>query len=236
MTVVFSDSLNEQGLVEHLKFITGQDSLHINHATRVLNFAIDDYSHIALTSSGRWKFDDVTNTTNPRATATLNANEESISLEYEFLTLNQVQIEIDGKYQVLTPIDPRDNKENVLGTVYETSGKPRYYDYDAHNLYFYPKSDTTRTVKVLFSRAANYFNVTDTDAEVGIPRIHHEYLPLKAARKLGFRINDATKGDIEQELIQWEGVDGQGGKIRDFYSKQDQDTPRKLKAKIKVPK
>jgi hypothetical protein len=236
MTVVFSDTSTLQGLVEHLKFISGQDSLHINDATRLLNFAIDDYSHIALTSSGKWKFDDFTNTDNPVATATLNAEEEHIPLETEFLMLNQVQILIDGKYQVLTPIDPRDNKENVLGTVYETSGKPIYYDYDAHNLYLYPKSDTTRTVKVLFSRAANYFDVTDTTAEIGIPRIHHEYLALKAAQKLGFRINDSTKTDIERELSRWEGVDGQGGKIRDFYSKRDQDTPRRLKAKINVPK
>jgi hypothetical protein len=236
MTLVFSDSSTKQGLVEHLKFVSGQDSLNINDATRLLNFALDDYSSIAMASSGKWKFDDTTNTTNPIATATLNAGEEHIPLDIEFLMVDQVQILIDGKYEVLEPIDPRDDKENVLASVYDTAGKPRYYDYDAHNLYFYPKSDTTRTVKVRFSRAANHFDVTDTNASIGIPSIHYEYLSLKAAQKLGFRINDDAMAMIERELIKWEGVDGQGGKIRDFYSKRDQDTPRRLKAKINVPR
>lgn len=235
MTLVFSDSSTKQGLVEHLKFITGQDSLHIDDATRLLNMAIDDYSAIAISSSGRWKFDDLANTTVPTATVTLNAEESHVPLDIDFLTINRVGILVNGKYETLDPIDSRDS-DTPLSNSYSVSGTPKYYDLDGHNLYFYPKSSVTTTVEVEFAEPANYFDVTDTDAEIGIPRIHHEYLPLKAAQKLGFRIDNATMTAIERELVKWEGVDGQGGKIREHYSKRDQNTPRRLKAKINVPK
>jgi hypothetical protein len=211
-------------------------------ATRLLNFALDDYSYIAMTASGRWKFDDSThvdadgNQTFPIATATLQANEKSLPLATEFLMLNQVQIEIDGEYQVLEPVDVRDSKHQVLRTTYSTSGKPQKYDYDARSVFLYPASDTDRTVKILYSRASPYFDIANTTATIGIPRIHHEYLPLKAALKLGMRLSDTDYTRIEREVAKWEGVDGQsGGKIRDYYSKRDQDTPRRLKGIINVP-
>lgn len=236
MTLVFSDQSTKQGLVEHLKFITGQDSLSANDATRLLNMALDDYSYIALTSSGRWKFDDLTHVnedgdeTFPIATATLNADEESVPLETDLLMINQVQIQIDGKWQVLEPVDTRDSKHEVLSTTYSVNGKPIKYDYDAHSLFFYPKSDTARSVRVLYSRPSPYFSVTDTGAPIGIPRIHHEYLVLHAANRLNLRTNDSNSVKIKQELLEFEQ------KIRDFYSKRDQDTPRRLKAKINVPR
>lgn len=53
MTTVFRDSTNLQGLFEHTKFLTGQDSLTIKDFTRLANFALDDYSYLFMTSGGR---------------------------------------------------------------------------------------------------------------------------------------------------------------------------------------
>jgi len=238
MTVVFSDTSTLQGLVQHLKFISGQDSLAIEDATRLLNFAMDEYSYIALTASKRWKFDDQTNTDFPIATATLNANEASIPLETTFLIVDEVQItDANGKYVKLTPIEePNMDREEVLATTYETDGQPIYYDYDSHSLFFYPQASAERTVKVIYRRATEYFDTTDTTATVGIPRIHHEYLPLKASYSLTLRTNDPNSERIKRELVEWEGREDSGGKIRNFYSKRDNNSTGRLMPKVENTK
>lgn len=226
MSITLQDTTDQQGLIEHLKFITGQDSLHKNDAVRLINFAIDDYSYLALTSSGRWKFDDSTNTDLPIATATLNAGETSIPLETDFLTIEQVQL--DGN--ILVPIDNNEYRTITPTELYGTGGTPGYYDYDSHSLFFYPIPGSAHTVTVLYSRASPYFDVDDTTAAIGIPRIHHEYLALHAAHRLSLRTNDTNRNELRNELVAFEE------RIRDFYSKRDKTSGRKLRAKINVPK
>lgn len=238
MTNTFNDtSANEQGLVQHLRFITGLDSLGINDIVRLFNFALDDYGYLALTSSGRWKFDDSTHRnsdgerTLPIASATLNAEETSIPLSSNFMSIEKVTL--DGN--ILIPIDNRDYQSRTPSQVFGSNGTPTHFDYDAHNLFFYPNG-SGGTVKILYSRLSPYFEVTDEAVEVGIPRHHHLYLVLHAARQLGFKTIDSNRTDIKEELQKWEGVNGFGGKIRDWYFRRDQTTGRKMRAKIHVPK
>ena len=238
MAVTYNDTSTQQGLVQHLKFLSGNDSLAIEDATRLLNFAMDSYSYIALTASKRWKFDDQTNTDFPIATATLNSNEASIPLETTFLIVDEVQItNAAGDYVKLTPIDEANmDREQVLLTEYSTDGQPQYYDYDSHSLFFYPQASATRTVKVIYRRATEYFDTTDTTATVGIPRIHHEYLPIKAAYSLSLRTNDPNLPNLRNEVMMWEGTEDSGGKIRNFYSKRDNNTTGRLKANVESNK
>lgn len=234
MSVTFNDTSTLQGLVQHLKFISGQDSLAIEDSTRLLNFAMDNYSYIALTASKRWKFDDETNIDFPIATATLNSGEASIPLETSFLIVDEVQITNNsGDYEKLDPVDESNaDRREVLAELYPTDGLPKLYDYDSHSLFIYPKSDSTRTIKVLYRRAISYFDTTDTTATIGIPRIHHEYLPLKAAYSLALRTNDSNLPNLRNELVMWEGVEDSGGKIRNFYSKRDNNTTGRMKANV----
>jgi len=234
MSVTFNDTSTYQGLVQHLKFVSGQDALSIEDATRLINFALDDYSHIALTASRRWKFDDQTNTDFPIATATLNSNEASIPLETTFLMIDEVQITDDtGAYVKLLPIDEAEaDRKEVLATQYATDGMPLYYDYDSHSLFVYPQSSSTRTIKVLYRRAMEHFDTSDTTATVGVPRIHQEYLALKASYSLALRNNDPGLPALKREIQEWEGVEGTGGRIREFYSRRDGQTKARLAPKV----
>ena len=65
MSLTYSDSSTLQGAVQHLKYISGQDSLSNNDAARLINMAMDDYSSMAMLSGGDWKFDSNSSTTNP---------------------------------------------------------------------------------------------------------------------------------------------------------------------------
>lgn len=230
--MIFNDTQNLQGLYQHLKFISGQDSLSIQDATRLFNFATDRYSYLALTSSGRWKFHDTNHVdgdldkTYPIATATLNAGENSIPLETYFLTIEQVTITDGGKKKVLRPVDIRDDKYNDLRTVYGEQGIPETYDYNAHSLFVYPSSNSSRTIEVQYGRAMKHFSITDTDVVPGIPSIHHEYLTLYSTEQLMMRTNDSTYSAVRDARMRMEM------EIKDWYSKRDQDTPRQLKPKV----
>lgn len=235
MSVVFNDTTTLQGVVQHVRDLTGQDALSIEKATRYINFALDDYSYIAITSDNRWKFDASThvnssgNKTLPRATYIYGANKESVPLNEDFLTVNRVSWLNNGKYYPLSPVDSKDDKKNNLSTVYESNGDPVKYDYDGHNLFLYPKPPNDITVKIEFSRAAPHFGTTDTTAEIGIPSIHIEYIAVNAAYKISFSTNDPIIARLKERKDEIEDD------IRDFYSKRDEDTPHKLIGKINIP-
>lgn len=232
MTTVLTDSSNLQGLYEHVKFLTIQDSLKFKDFVRLVNFALDDYTYLALTSTLRWKFDDSTYTsTHPIATHDITGGRNDYELDVDFLSVDQVEVYTNGKWKKLENIDRKD-RDYPLSTIYESSGNPQFFDYDGRSIFLYPTptSGAEEGLKVYFQRPAQYFEVTDTTATIGIPRIHHEYLALHAAQTLTIRTNDKINFQITNKLTKKEK------EIRDFYSKRDKTRPRKLKGIINVAK
>jgi hypothetical protein len=67
--------------------------------------------------------------------------------------------------------------------------------------------------------------------EIGIPRIHHQYLALHCARQLGFRTIDGNRTDVANELTKWEGVGSVKGKIAVHYNSRDEDRAKRIKPK-----
>jgi hypothetical protein len=229
--ITFNDTNNLQGLYQHTKFITGQDSLKLEDFTRLANFAADRYSYLALTSSGRWNFDDTRHvngdddSTYPIASATLNSGETAIPLATNFLTINQVTVTEAGKKYILKPIDTRDNKDEVLREVYNTEGIPRYYDYNAHSMFIYPASNSSRTIEVAYGRAMKHFDITDTTVTPGIPSIHFEYITLYAIEQVAMKTRDEVYSQARDGRMRMEN------EIKDWYSRRDQDTPMRIRPK-----
>ena len=251
MNVTFNDTSNLQGIYQHTKWLTGQDNLSIENFTRLANFAMDDYSSIVLSCDGRWKFDDHTNINRPQGYTQVTAGQKHYTLDTNYLTINRVEVKIDGKWRVVEPIDQRDYKNQSLETTFEDNGDPKYYDYDGQQLILYPAPDFSDSgtvdeddpavncsLHVDFSRPASYFDTSDTTATIGIPRVHHEYIALKAAHRVLIATNGSAVTRIEQELVAWEGTERQGrlsgGKIREYYTIRDENRPRRLKPKLQT--
>ena len=246
MTTTFSDSTDLQGIFEHTKYLSGQSNLAIKDFTRLANFAMDDYSSIVFSADGKWKFDDSTKTTNPTGYTQVTAGQRNYELSTNFLVINRVEIKIAGKYRVLDPIDERDFKGVSLETQFETDGTPRWYDYDGSNIKLYPSPNFTdsgtastianNSLKVEHTKPASYFDVTDTTTAIGIPRVHHEYIALKATEKVMLASNDPSITNIRSQLVSWEGLEQQGrlsgGKIREYYTIRDENTPRRIRPKV----
>lgn len=214
-----------QTLVDHLKFLSGSDTLTDEQAIRLLNFAVDDYSYIAITSSGRAKFDANTNSTYPRATTTLSSG--SVEIDNTFLAVNKVKITVNGKKVVLQPLDSRDYKDTDLSAEFSGTGVPKYYDWDANGIFVYPTPDTSYTMEIEYTRAHPRYSTSSMTASVGIPSIHEEYLVIHALHKLAVRnVDTTTRAEMRNEKENFEK------RIRDFYSKRDQDTVQQLTGSV----
>ena len=221
-------------LFAHLKFLTGQDNLSAADATRTFKYSVDDYSFYAMVSDGVHKFDDKSYTTYPVSTSTVSVSNPKIELDATFLQLDRVTITLsDGTERPLTAIDRRDYKDTTLVQQFGSSGVPTHYDIDANGLEVFPHPDASYMVTSYFTRAAQYFDVTDDANEIGIPRIHHYYLILHASRQLGFRTIDGNRTDVANELLKWEGntSDGKKGKIAKHYAGRDEDRPKRIRVK-----
>jgi|JI10StandDraft_1071094.scaffolds.fasta_scaffold12225_5 hypothetical protein len=247
--VTFNDTDTLQGLYQHTKFLSGQSNLSIEDFTRLANFAMDDYSSIVLSCDGKWKFDDSTNLTNPQGYTQVTSGQKKYTVDTNYLKIRGVDLKVDGKWTVLEQIDRDEYKNQSLEEVFSENGTPKYYDYDGQQIILYPApnfSDSgtvdaddpgaTASLHVDFSRPAEYFDTTDTTATIGIPRVHHQYIALKATEMVMMSTNDPSISGIQNKLIAWEGREqnGQlsGGKIREHFTTRDEDRPRRIKPKL----
>ena len=220
------ESNTVQTLIDYVKDLTGQTNASDAKLVRALNFASDHYSYLAITSSGKWNWDSSNQDDLPRITATIDSSTTKVSLPTDLIAIRQVEVTENDKYQIVHPIDIRDNQDHSLGTVYEAADLPRHYDYDSRYLYLYPTSDTTRTLRITYGRAHPRFSTSNLSQSVGVIPIQEEYLALYAADRLMIGNNDPSRTQIRNELMMKEE------EVRDLFSKRDQDTQRRLKANI----
>lgn len=214
-----------QTLIDYVKDLTGQTNATDAKIIRALNFGADNYSRIAITSSGKWRFDSKNHGNLPRITTTIDSSDNKVSLPTALIAIERVEVIEDGKYQVVHPIDIRDRQDQSLSTIYDTNGLPKFYDYDSRHLYFYPTSDTSRTCRITYSRAHPRFSTSNLTQDVGVVPIDEEYLAFFAADRLMIGSNDPSRAQVRNELQIMEE------NIRDLFSKRDQDTARRLKGK-----
>lgn len=212
--------------IEYIKDLTGLSNLSTAKAVRALNYAVDHYTYLALTSSGKWKWDSTNQTDKARLTTTISNATDKVELETDTVTIQQLEVLVEGKYQIVHPVDIRDNQMQPLETEYSVAGVPRYFDFDGRSLYLFPRSDTTRTLRVTVGRAHPRFEASDTTVAMGVSPIHEEYLALYAADRLMIGSNDPSRSQIRNEMTVKQE------EIRDLFSKRDQDSGRRLKSTI----
>ncbi len=212
--------------IEYIKDLTGLTNVSTAKVVRALNYAVDHYTYLALTSSGRWKWDSTNQTDVSRLTTTVTSADDKVELESDTVTIQQVEILVDGKYKIVHPTDIRDNQMEPISEQFDTQGIPQYYDFSGRNLYLFPSSDSSRTLRVTVGRAHPRFSPTDLTVSVGVSPIHEEYIALYAADRLMIGSNDPSRTQIRNEMtIKQE-------EIRDLFSKRDQDSVRRIKSNI----
>lgn len=199
-----------QTVADHIAFLTGQDNLSSADLLRVLNFAIDWYSDIAMSSDGKWKFDPHTNTDKPIAATDLVAGQATYILDTSFLQIDRVTILNEGTPILLTARQQA-NEDPV-----ERTGLPQEYEYDGQSIILYPTpaNGVTGGLTINFTRPVSY--VTALSETIGIPRIHTEALAVHGAFQVSLRTNDQNRAQLQGQLQLQERS------IRDYFSRRDE--------------
>lgn len=189
--MVFSDSVNNTGIVEQARSMMRVDSTQwpTYKIVNSCNNWLDTITGYAIGADRRFQWDDTNHTKLPIGTTNLVANQS----DYSFLTdeqnnkiLNLTRIDIlddDGNYRQLKTIDQTEI-EGALNEFMSTSGLPIYYDKIADNiirLYPTPATSVTAGLKFYFQRTASYFAATDTTKEPGVSPLLHRGFVIAAA-------------------------------------------------------
>lgn len=211
--------------IEHIKDLTGQTNLSQAKAIRLIDYALDKYTYLALTADGKAQVDDSGNDDVNRATATLEAGTNKVQMGADFIMWSFVEIEdSNGNKWRLTPYDQRFTEETTPSS--DNTGRPSRYDSYSGLFYFDKYADQDYTIRAHYSRAFNH--VTDVNAQLGIPSIHSEFIAFHAASRIGIGMSDSAFTAIRNELSQMER------EIVDFYRVRDEDMPQVLQAKVDV--
>ena len=117
-----------------------------------------------------------------------------------------------GDWVVLKPLDQTDVKE-AMAEYLETASEPIYFDVLTNSVFLYPQPSysSTNGLKLYVSRTPVYFTTSDTTTEPGIPKIHHEYLPIRAAYYYCLRKQKPQKNELREDMLNFENG------IREFY-------------------
>ena len=231
----FNDSSNKESSLYHdtIYWLTGsrQSSsaiLPIVDFTGNANFALDAFVRKYFQVSGRWQYDDSNhvdgdgNPTLPIATSNLVANQKSYTIADEHLRISRVRV-IDklGNWKTLKPIDRRDLDDDQLAA----TGEPDSYDKLGPAILPYPLPDYSATggVELTFERGSNYFTVSDTTKEPGIPAPFHEFVSLSAARRQAIAKGIMSKVQILDSELQRLDDD-----LLNFFAFQDRDEKPKM--------
>ncbi len=183
--------MNFTEIIKDIDFLVNTDSTSYSLAdkTRNCNRHFDDVVSLILQSDAKWKWDDTNQT--DQSISTINLTEGVQEYEVSgatYLKINLVKIKnINGRYQVLKPVDKDVNNAQFLTDLEEgQNGLPQYYDKLGDFIWLYPKPSASlvtlvKGLKVWFQRGAVYFVDADTTKVPGFAAQFHRILSVGGA-------------------------------------------------------
>lgn len=237
--LTFNDVSGKMGLIQEAErrlfngeygYISDNDAL-LKDFTARLNSAKDWYFELQQRSDTRWQGDDKSYTTYPDYTETLVDNQNEYPLDDEFTKIHAVYCtDSDGNKYRLYPIDQNDS-QTPLAELYETKGKPQFYDKYTDSIVIYPAPDATQVtlsegLQIWVQRTPNYFVYNDTTETPGMTSLHHVSLVDYASWSYA---EDNGMGEKSDRLFRklFDPNTGWEQRIMAFYANRDvDDRPR----------
>ena len=228
--MMFSDSTNQQGLVQDITFITGANlasDYKVKERTRNINTAYGKVASIIMKADGRWQWDDPNHTNNPTAACNLVDGQESYAVMvpaptalHDWLMDERVEIlDTNDNGKLIQPFD-----KNDLGVAWseyaKTDSTPECYEFRGASIFLKPNPnyDKTEGCIITFKRNPSYFAAagTDTTKVPGFARPFHRYLSLSASYDWFLKIGKTSRASAiknDMNILEFE--------IMQFYGKRD---------------
>jgi len=215
--MVFNDTTTKNGVIQQCEdWLFGNNYGAISSNTDLLkkftvffNRGLDKTRSVLLMVDARFQEDDPNYTTIPSDTTTLSNGVAKYTLNRSHGIVDGFEVlDIDGKYYPLKPIDYRDIRSmGTTPTEMETpNGKPYWYDVSSNVVTLFPAPATGSVtmalgLKVIYKREPKYAVYTDTNTEVGVPRMFQDIPGLFACQEYAKQnsMNDKAR-EIDAEI------------------------------------
>jgi hypothetical protein len=230
----FKDTSTKLGLIEDCEVkvfgdnsygrISGDTDLLYQFTARI-NRAQDSFVYLAMTSDGRWQYDDTNYTDYGIATTNLVSGQRDYTFAVEHLEIEKVLIQdSSGNWIQLDTYDENDRDYKVYFEQSQ-SGTPTKYNKRSNSIFFNytPNYSATGGLKIYFKRGPSYFVYSDTTKVPGIPSIFHGYLSLHASAYYAID-RTLTNAKSLYGLLEKEEA-----RIKDFYSGRNKDERPRFK-------
>lgn len=210
-----------QTLIDYVKDISGQTNASTAKIIRALNFGTDHLSTLKLIAGGRFNYDSSNQTDVSRVTVTTSDN--TLLLEDEMVTLQGLEIYLNGQYKKLEPIDFRDSDYETLQN---QTGTPTSYDLSGQRIIPLPVPDASYTYRLTYGRVHPRYSEYNLTSDTGLLPTEEEYVALYAADKIMLGTSDSARVQVRNELTV------KAKEVKKMASLRDQNTPRKLKTSV----
>lgn len=224
----FSDTALKQGLVEDIDYLCKTDatSYPLADKARNVNNAVDRVVGIIMSSDNRWQWDDTNNAAAPIGTINLVEGTDNYAIkDITYLKILRVEVlDVNGKYQLVKPIDKRDVQNQSMTEFLSTDGMPQYYDKLGNFMFLYPTPSASLVtlangLKIYYQRDASAFVAGDTAKVPGFAKPFHKILSLDAALDYA-DVNEFSANKIAR----WEKKKAELETLMiEFYQTRDRD-------------
>lgn len=207
--------------------ISGNSTLLGLWTTR-LNIARNRADSIILASDGTWQADDSNHTDVSIIVTNLVANQRRYTVDTDengnvILEIHRAYILSGGAYQIMTPVDETlepnfyDGRNNTgISTRYGKKG-------NVITLELLPPATVTDGLKMEVTRESEYFTTSDTTKKPGLG-LYDVYLADWASFEYAGNNSLANVNLTAQRLLTMEE------QMKDYFSRRDHDTPKRLSA------
>ena len=234
MSLQFSDTTNNRGIVQTIDDLCGTDSTSypLKDKTRDINLALDRVLALIFEVGGTWQFDDSNQTDYPIITTNLVSGQRDYSFTLDansnlILEIFRVMVaDPNGVYQEISPSNV--GEVDVPPNYYSgqnITGQPSTYQKLGNGILLDPPSNYNRTagLKIYVNREGSYFTTSDTTKKPGFAGLFHEYLALRPAYMYCLKKQIAKKNDLKNDMIEMENA------IMNYYKAREKDNPKVIR-------
>jgi len=227
--MVFSDTINLQGIVQDIDFRvnTNATKFSIADKTRIINRIYEQVVGDILSTDGRWQWDDTNYTNYPIATTDLVSGQQDYVYDPKHIRVTRMEIkDPDGKWHWLEPIDQNDERYKSLTELGTNQGVPKYYDKLSNSVFLYPTPNYSQlaSLKVYYQRNASLFVASDTTKEPGFASPFHRILSVGASLEYAV----ANNLNAQKISLLRDEYNKLTNELKEFYSKKSKDEQLRL--------
>lgn len=184
----FSNSVNKNGLVEDVDFLsqTNSDTYPLVDKVRNINNAYYNVNRLIWEAADGWQYDDSNKTDMPIATTTLTHNQKNYTIPSTAQRIQRIEVKDQhGDWSLLSQIDIHDI-DGSINEYLETAGLPQYYDIIGDSVFLYPSPSSAYVagsddMQIYFDRCITEFTTASTTSSPGFAAPFHRILSLSAA-------------------------------------------------------